>query len=110
MLFRSAGLGYDEKTETWYIQSKVSERLVLSRQSLARLVHLYNSIHRGNTLALIEQKELHRLEEARQRHARSLRDLHLYLDRRRERSLTGRLRRALAAAARAIRATRQDTR
>jgi hypothetical protein len=78
-------LGYDEKTETWYVQSPDSHRLVLTRHSLARLVQMYNSIHKGNALVLLEQRELRRLEETRQRHSEALRDLYLFLERRNRR-------------------------
>jgi hypothetical protein len=78
-------LGYDEKSETWYIQARESGRLILSRQSLSRLVQMYNSIHKGSPLVLLEQRELRRMEETRQRHSEILRDLHLFLDRRERR-------------------------
>lgn len=93
-------LGYDEKTETWYVQARESHRLVLTRRSLARLVQMYNSIHTGNTLVLLPEQELRRLEESRQRHSEALREAHLKLDRQRRRNpliLLGRLlRRAFA--------------
>jgi hypothetical protein len=77
--------GYDERTETWYVQQPESTRLMLTRQSLARLVQMYNSIHKGNTLVLLEQRELRRLEETRARHSQALRDLYVCLDRKQER-------------------------
>jgi len=67
---RLAALGFDEKTETWYVQPPESHRLILTRQSLARLVQLYNSIHKGNPLVLAESRNLHRLEEMGVRLAR----------------------------------------
>jgi len=88
-------LGYDEKTETWYIQAREPGRLVLSQQSLNRLVHLYNSIHKGNPLVLLEQREVRRLEEHRHRSSVVLRDLNLLLDRRENRRPKSRLRRIL---------------
>lgn len=78
-------IGYDEKTETWYLQSRDSRPLQLTRPSLQRLVQLYNSIHKGNTLVLLEQREVRRLEETRQRHSAVLRDLYLFLDRKERR-------------------------
>lgn len=78
-------VGYDEKTETWYIQSRDSRPLLLTRQSLVRLVQLYNSIHKGSSLVLMEQRELRRMEEARQRHSEILRDLYLFMDRKERR-------------------------
>lgn len=74
-------LGYDEKSETWFIQTKGSRPLQLTRASLQRLVQSYNSIHRGQTLVLLEQRELRRIEETRRRHSEILRDLYLFLDR-----------------------------
>jgi hypothetical protein len=90
-------LGYDERSETWYIQPPESHRLALTRQSLARLVQLYNSIHKGNALALVEQRELRRMEESRQRHSDALRDLYLHLNRRERRRPLALLRRVLRA-------------
>ncbi len=86
-------VGYDEESETWYVQSPESHRLMLTRRSLGRLVQLYNTIHKGNALVLIEQREVRRLEEARQRHSEALRDLYLFLERRRRHSPLGLLRR-----------------
>jgi hypothetical protein len=91
-------LSFDERTETWYVQPPESQRLMLTRQSLARLVQMYNSIHRGRALVLLERSELQRLEEARRRHSETIRDLHLALDRRRRNPL----RVALDRAARSI--------
>jgi hypothetical protein len=78
-------LGYDEQSETWYIQAREPGRLLLTRQSLNRLVQIYNSIHRGSPLKLIAQRELQELEEARRRHSAVLRDLHLLIDRKENR-------------------------
>ncbi len=78
-------LGYDEQSETWYVQTRESGRLILSRQSLARLVQLYNEIHKGSPFVLLEQRELRRMEETRQRQSETLRDLYLFLDRKERR-------------------------
>jgi len=78
-------LGYDEQSETWYVQTRESGRLILSRQSLARLVQLYNEIHKGSPFVLLEQRELRRMEETRQRQSEILRDLYLFLDRKERR-------------------------
>jgi len=74
-------LGFDERTETWFVRSRESHRLMLTRRSLARLVQMYNSIHSGNTLALMERRDLERMEESRRRQCADLRDLRLQLDR-----------------------------
>jgi hypothetical protein len=92
--------GYDERTETWYVQSPEAHRLMLTRQSLARLVQMYNSIYKGNTLVLLEQRELRRLEEARRQHSQSLRDLRTLLQHQSERSPRAILRRLLRPLAR----------
>ena len=76
---------YDEKTETWYLQVRDSGRLPLSREWMHRIVLAYNSIHKGNQLVLLEQRELRRMEETRQRHSEILRDLYLFLDRKERR-------------------------
>ena len=80
---RLGTLGYDERTETWYVQPPETHRLALTRRSLARLVQMYNSIHRGKTLALIEHGEFRRLEETKRLHSQALRDLYEAIDRRR---------------------------
>jgi len=90
-------LGYDEKTETWFVQPRESHRLVLSRQSLAQLVQLYNSIHKTNGLALVNQKDLRAMEESRRRHSQTVRDLYLCLDRRQRRNPLNLARRCLRA-------------
>lgn len=97
---RDDPVGYDEKTETWYIQSREGRPLQLTRQSLTRLVQLYNSIHKGSALVLLEQREVRRLEETRQRHSETLRDLYLFLDRKERRRPFRLLRRFLGATTR----------
>ncbi len=74
-------LGFDEQSETWFVRSRESHRLMLTRRSLARLVQMYNSIHSGNTLALMERRELERMDDSRRRQAAELRDLRLRVDR-----------------------------
>jgi hypothetical protein len=88
-------LAYDEKSETWYVQTCSSQRLMLTRKSLARLVQMYNSIHKGNPLVLLDQREVRRFEEVRRRHSEALRDLSLLLERRRQQAGWGRLRQML---------------
>jgi hypothetical protein len=60
-------LGFDEQTETWFIRSAESQRLMLTRQSLAHLVEMYNSVHTGRPIILIEERELRCLRETRRR-------------------------------------------
>jgi len=68
-------LAFDEKTETWFLRARESQRLMLTRQSLTRLVQMYNSIHRGSPLVLLAQTELRTLEEARRCHAEAAAEL-----------------------------------
>jgi hypothetical protein len=79
---RRGMVGYDEKTETWFLRSRESQRLMLTRQSLNHLVQMYNGIHQGRPLVLLERSALDRLEEARAEQADLLRELHLRLHRR----------------------------
>jgi len=83
-LHRIGLLTYDEKTETWYIETGDVHRLTLSRQTLDGLLQLYNSIHTGNRLLLSDEKTLRRLEENNQRLSQTIRDLYLYADRERQ--------------------------
>jgi hypothetical protein len=57
-------IGYDERTETWFVRSADSQKLMLTRQSLAHLVDMYNSVHTGRPIVLVEERELRRLLEA----------------------------------------------
>jgi hypothetical protein len=56
-------IGYDERTETWYVRSADSQRLMLTRQSLTHLVEMYNSVYSGRPMALVEERELRRLRD-----------------------------------------------
>lgn len=78
-------VGFDEKSETWFIQTKDARPLLLTRQSLGRLVQMYNSIYKGSALVLLEEREYRRLKESRQRDTETLRDLYLFLDRKERR-------------------------
>jgi hypothetical protein len=64
---RPALIGYDERTETWFVRSEESQRLMLTRQSLAHLVEMYNSVHTGRPIVLVEERDLRRLREAGRR-------------------------------------------
>lgn len=78
-------LCFDEKSETWYLDTRESRRLRLTRQTLDGLIHLYNSVHTGNPLLLGDRKTLRRLEENNQRLTETIRDLYLYIDRQHQR-------------------------
>jgi hypothetical protein len=60
---RSGLIGYDERTETWFVRSADSQKVMLTRQSLARLVEMYNSVHTGRLIVLLEERELRRLQK-----------------------------------------------
>jgi hypothetical protein len=81
-LRRTEMLGFDEKSETWFLDTREARRVTLTRQTLDGLVHLYNSVHTGNPLLLSDRKTLRRLEESNQRLSQTIRDLYLYIDRR----------------------------
>jgi len=74
-------LGFDEKSETWFIDMREARKVTLTRQTLDGLVHLYNSVHTGNPLLLSDRKTLRRLEENNLRLSETIRDLYLYIDR-----------------------------
>jgi hypothetical protein len=57
-------IGYDERTETWFVRSPESQRLMLTRLSLTHLVEMYNSVHTGRRILLVEERELRQLQEA----------------------------------------------
>jgi hypothetical protein len=74
-------LSFDEKTETWFLDTREARRLPLSRPTLEGLVQLYNSIHRGSPLQLSDRRDIERLEESHHRLSETIRDLYLHLDR-----------------------------
>ena len=61
-------LGFDEKTETWFVDTSETSRLALTRSTLEALVQLYNRIHRGNPLHVADQKTLHRMRDGNAGH------------------------------------------
>jgi hypothetical protein len=65
-------MGYDEKSETWYLRSAETQRLMLTRQSLAHLVEMYNTVHTGRPMVLIEERDLRHLRELRRRSEETL--------------------------------------
>lgn len=100
---RLEAIEYDEKTESWFVQVRDAGRVPLSREWLLRLVRAYNSIHKGNQLVLLEQRELRRIEETRQRNSEILRDLYLFLDRKERRRPVSVLKRWYRRLARSLR-------
>ncbi len=55
---------FDERQEAWYVQTG-SARLPLSRWLLQHLVALYNSVHRGSPLTLIDRRAMEELGRER---------------------------------------------
>jgi hypothetical protein len=87
-------LEFDEQTETWYVDTRETRRVALTRSTLEGLVELFNSIHRGNPLVLSNRKAIDRLEENNRRLSETIRDLYLRIDsdeRRRPRRLLSKL-------------------
>ena len=87
-------IGFDERTETWFVDLRENSQLELSRSSLEGLVRLYNSIHRGNPLHLNDHRTLHQIEESNRRLTDTVRDLRRQVGP--ERSAPRRLARAVA--------------
>ena len=84
-------LGFDEKTESWFLDTCETRQLLLSRSTLEGIVRLYNSKHTGNPLRIVDQRSLDRLEENNRRLAETVRDLYLHIDRRNRRGILRRL-------------------
>jgi len=55
---------FDEQQEAWYVQTH-SGHLPLSRVLLQQLVNLYNNIHRGAALTLIDRRAMEELGRER---------------------------------------------
>jgi hypothetical protein len=52
---------FDERQESWYVAHDTARRIPLSRGSLERLVSLYNNIHRGAPLTLLDRRTIEEL-------------------------------------------------
>jgi len=70
----------DEASETWYIRLGSRQRLSLERATLTGLVSLYNRIHRGDPLTLIERRTLHELGRERNSLHETVRHLYDFID------------------------------
>ncbi|MBM3316814.1 MAG: hypothetical protein FJY75_03075 [Candidatus Eisenbacteria bacterium] len=73
-------VGFDQRSESWYLALPASRRLPLDRATLARLVSLYNEIHRGNPLTLVERRILRALGRERDDLRDTVRSLYAYID------------------------------
>ena len=71
---------FDEQSESWIVNAPPEERLVLDRSTLRRLVSLYNQIHRGSPLTLIERRTLHELGRERAEFQGTIRNLYDFID------------------------------
>ncbi|MFH1145013.1 MAG: hypothetical protein V1774_10760 [Candidatus Eisenbacteria bacterium] len=70
----------DERTETWHVRVDARGNIPLDRASLSHLVSLYNQIHRGNPLTLIERRTLHELGRERNSLHETVRNLYDFID------------------------------
>jgi len=73
-------IGYDERQEGWFVAIAGEPRLPLDRDTLAQLVSLYNEIHRGNALALLERRALLELGQERRDLEETVHTLYDYID------------------------------
>ena len=89
-------LGFDEKAETWFIDTSETPRLMLTRSTLGALVQLYNRIHHGNPLLLTDHRTLHRIKEEGGGHEEKPRFLRHPNGRQPRRTCQGRLTRLLS--------------
>jgi hypothetical protein len=88
---RVADVEFDERKETWYVDLRGQSRVELTRPALGNLVHLYNRIHRGDPLHLLDESRLHQIHHYNQRLSRTVRDLYLVIDKDREKRILRRL-------------------
>ncbi len=88
---------FDEELETWFVHTG-SGRIPLSRVLLQHLVTLYNDIHRGSALTLVDRRAFERLDLERRELADEVPSLadHIAADHARRRASCTGLRRALA--------------
>jgi hypothetical protein len=97
-----ADLGFDERKETWFVDLRGQGRLELTRQSLSHLVRIYNEIHRGDPLYLLDQARLNQIHNYNQKLSRTVRDLYRFIDKDREQRPLARLRRRILRALRRL--------
>ncbi|MCK4304624.1 MAG: hypothetical protein KAY24_10345 [Candidatus Eisenbacteria sp.] len=71
---------FDERQESWYIRLDDSHRFPLSRVSLQHLVSLYNDIHRGGQLTLIDRRAMEELGKERTELHETIHSLYDYID------------------------------
>ena len=71
---------FDERQESWYVSPGSSRRIALSRVSLQHLISLYNDIHRGAPLTLIDRRAMEELGAERRELHDTVRSLYDYID------------------------------
>ena len=71
---------FDERRESWYLAIPNDLRLGLDRTTLAHLISLYNEIHHGNPLTLIERRVLEKLSSERCDLQDTIRNLYDFID------------------------------
>ncbi len=71
---------FDERSETWMVHTGSARSIPLSRESLQHLVSLYNDIHRGAALTLIDRRALQELGAERRALQDKVRSLYTYID------------------------------
>jgi hypothetical protein len=73
-------IGFDERRESWFVTAPADQQIPLDRSTLARLIALYNEIHRGNPLSLIERRVLYELGRERSDLQETIRSLYDFID------------------------------
>ena len=71
---------FDERRESWFVTAPANQQIPLDRSTLAHLIALYNDIHRGNPLSLIERRALYELGRERSDLQATVRSLYDYID------------------------------
>jgi len=71
---------FDEQRESWILAVGPDDRIPLERATLTQLVSLYNDIHRGKPLTLIERDLVHELGRERLDLQETVRSLYDYID------------------------------
>ena len=71
---------FDERQECWYITTDDSKRIPLSRDSIHHMVSLFNEIHHGNPLTLMDNKAVEELGSERRELHETIWNLYDFID------------------------------
>jgi hypothetical protein len=71
---------FDERQECWYVTTDESQRLPLSRDSIHHMVSLFNEIHRGNPITVMDQKAVEELGDERRELHETIWNLYDFID------------------------------